>query len=466
MNPDDLGRTLKLEMDDGRAESEEDARRIVATYRLGIRIGRGFEANRTATAAALTAINTAVRAFPGGVDVEAQADAVISHGWGGERPLHAIVESMGARNVVQLRDDLGHVISIGESSRTARPGQPRTLFATWEGWGGGVVLDRSDCGSEDADQPLAGVLAGALGVSEAFQATRGFGPAARRDVGVSLWRPDLPWRDPAARGPAIEILPEKIWLLGLGHLGQAHAWSIGSLPYPPGALLIGLLDPQVVVAANVDTGLLTALKDIGRPKARVVAAALERRGVATIVTERLFDGDFRPQRPEPSTAFAGFDSPEPRRILEGAGFSRVVDAGLGGGAQHYLDILIHSFPSELRAVTAFPERTRTDPASLLDRPAYAAAIDRLLAGGMTHADARCGVLEVAGRTVGAAFVGAVASTFVVAEELRALIDGPRFEVISVSLRSPEYLDAVVNPAPGPWVNPGFVRAFVSGARGK
>ena len=32
-------------------------------------------------------------------------------------------------------------------------------------------------------------------------------------------------------------------------------------------------------------------------------------------------------------------------------FARVVDAGLGRGVQGYLDVMIHSFPSELRAVT-------------------------------------------------------------------------------------------------------------------
>ena len=66
--------------------------------------------------------------------------------------------------------------------------------------------------------------------------------------------------------------------------------------------------------------------------------------------------------------------------------------------------------------------------------------------------------NIAGRTVGAAFVGAAASALVLAEELRALHDGPRFEVVSWSLRSPEHIEAVVNPAPGPNTNPGYVTA--------
>jgi hypothetical protein len=331
------------------------------------------------------------------------------------------------------------------------------LHATWEGWAGGVVLEGSDRGAEDDDQPLAGALAGALAVSEVFQAVRGYAEATRRAVGISLWRPDLPWRDPQARGPVLEILLEKVWLLGLGHLGQAEAWSLGCLPYPPGALLVGLLDPQTIVKANAATGLLTREEHVGGRKARVVASALEERGARTIIVERLFDPSFRPKDDEPSIAFAGFDSPDPRRLLEGADFTRVVDAGLGGGPQHYLEVMIHAFPSELSAATAFPAPEGPDHEALLDQPAYAAEMGRLEALGNTRAEARCGALEVAGRTVGAAFVGVVASTLVIAEELRALVDGQRFEVVALSLRSPEHVDAIANPTPPLSVNPGYVR---------
>src|SRR5258705_11679288 len=113
------------------------------------------------------------------------------------------------------------MIAPGESF-VARP----SLHATWQGWAGGVVLSAADRGSEDDSQPLAGVLCAGLAVSEAFQAMRGFVLAGRRTVGMSLWRPDLGWRDDAAVGPPLEYLPEKLWLLGLGHLGQAFAWSI------------------------------------------------------------------------------------------------------------------------------------------------------------------------------------------------------------------------------------------------
>jgi hypothetical protein len=320
VNADEMGRTLKLELDEGRAATEQDARQLVGTYRLGVRLGPGFEASGTATAAALTAINAAVRAFPGGVFVDGDPDAVVAHGWGLGRSLSSVVESLGAHLVPDLPDDLEHVVAIGGPAGTAAPPRPCLLRATWAGWTGGVVGTDVERLAEDDGNPLGGVLSGALCVSEAFQAIRGFVRAGRRTIGISLWRPDLPWQDRDAQGSALEILPEKLWLLGLGHLGQAFAWSIGCLPYPPGAPLVGLVDPQFVVQANADTGLLTTAEDTGRRKARVVASALESRDARTIVVERPFDAGFGPQDDEPTVAFAGFDSPRPRRLLEAGGF--------------------------------------------------------------------------------------------------------------------------------------------------
>ena len=456
ISSDDLGRTLKLELDESRAATTEEAQRLAATYRIGVRLGEGFWTNRAATAAALTTINCAVRAFRGGVFVAADDDAVIAYGWGLGKRLSAVVAGYGATMVDHLPDDLPFVVSINEPRSTDQTSKgPTILYATWDGWAGGVVAEPGHRRNEDDGQPLAGVLAGALAVSEAFQSIRGFAIAGRRPVGLSLWRPDLSWLDPLGHGPALDVLPEKIWLLGLGHLGQAYAWSLGWLPYPSRALMVGLVDPQYIVKANVDTGLLAALEHVEKRKTRIVADRLEALGMRTLLVERSFDANFRRGPSEPALAFAGFDSPEPRRHLEAAGFMRIVDAGLGGGPQ-YLEMLLHAFPSELRSATAFPQAERSDAEALLDRPAYVAEIARREADGLTNEAARCGVVEIAGRTVGAAFVGAAASALVLAEELRALHDGSRFEVVSWSLRSPEHIQTVVNPAPGPDTNPGYV----------
>ncbi len=56
-------------------------------------------------------------------------------------------------------------------------------------------------------------------------------------------------------------------------------------------------------------------------------------------------------------------------------------------------------------------------------------------GGEAEA-ARCGMLEIAGVSTGAAFVGAFAATLVVGDLLRLLHGGSSFSVVGVDLRHP------------------------------
>ena len=68
------------------------------------------------------------------------------------------------------------------------------------------------------------------------------------------------------------------------------------------------------------------------------------------------------------------------------------------------------------------------------------------------------MIEVAGRSIGAAFVGCVAATFVLSEVLRSLAGGPRIEVLGVTLRSPHKPQVSTNTLEGTAANPGFVEA--------
>jgi hypothetical protein len=69
---------------------------------------------------------------------------------------------------------------------------------------------------------------------------------------------------------------------------------------------------------------------------------------------------------------------------------------------------------------------------------------------------RCGVTLLAGKAVGAPFVGSVAACLVLSEVLRLLHDGPLHHVLELDLQSVEQR-TVVARAPGlaPF-NPGFV----------
>ena len=78
-----------------------------------------------------------------------------------------------------------------------------------------------------------------------------------------------------------------------------------------------------------------------------------------------------------------------------------------------------------------------------------------ISAGQEEQAARCGILEVAGITVGAAFVGTVASTLVVADILRLLHGGENYSVIGLDLRMPRGIHAVHSTAPGTFAPPSW-----------
>ena len=383
-----------------------------------------------------------------------EQEAVLNSPWArGDRVTEAAAR-FGCEVVTELSGDFPTLV-IGDSG--TRPRGSIVLYPASQGWSGGVVEQPSDRPSGDGHFALAGVLAGALGVSEAFQHVRGDQRAGRREIGLSLWRPELDWRSPEAMASSPRFLPNKVWLLGLGHLGQAYAWALGALPYAsPEEVMVYLQDYDIVVEANKSTGLLVDGADIGKTKARVVASRLENLGFQTRVIERAFDTHTKRTTREPGLALAGFDDPVPRRELEDANFARIIDAGLGAGVHHYQEIALHTFPSALRSRMAFAATTRSSTRP--EQAAYRAMVDERIAAGESEGEAECGVLEVAGRTVGASFVGAVAATLVLAEALRMLSRGPLYQVIDLSLRSPQHREVVKNEAPGPYVNPGYAPA--------
>jgi hypothetical protein len=443
--PDNIDRTAKILVDSGRAATYPQARDDLHALGLQIAVGTEIAHDPAAQAALATAVNVGGRAFRAGVRVCLDADPVLATGWTAAARASQVITRYGGAVVDRL--DTGRpTLTIGRPTRAE--GSP-VVHLTWRGWSGGVVAAPVEVLPGPANPP-AGVLAAALGVAELFQHCLGDVTAARRALGISLWRPDLDWRA-APPGPTLRYLPKALWLLGLGHLGQAYAWTLGMLPYAtPDQVRIGLMDFDVAVPGNTATQLLMGHSDAERLKTRVVATALERRGFTTRLVERAFDSDFHaavhadPRRNEPAVALAGFDAAAPRRALGDAGFGYVVDAGLGSGPTEYLDILLHTFPARVGPTDAFRDDVR--PVRPLGA-AYEAEVAREVAAGRDVAAARCGMLDIAGVTVGAAFVGTVAATLVVADILRQLHQGRAYSVIGCDLRDGDMRTAA-NAAPG------------------
>lgn len=212
-----------------------------------------------------------------------------------------------------------------------------------------------------------------------------------------------------------------------------------------------LLDFDRIVNANVATGLLTTMDDVGDFKTRAVAKHMAALGYRTSIVERRFDDYLRPDGFEPTIALAGFDRPEPRRAL-GDKFDFVVDTGIGGGPHDYLDVLFHTFPSEAQPRVAFASSVEPSPSL---PPAYELEIERRIIGGVVEGDARCGMVDIAGASVAASFVGAIAAAFAVAQVLVLLNEGEHFSVMDLDLRDPEHV--VCAPKVQPICLTGFAR---------
>ena len=119
---------------------------------------------------------------------------------------------------------------IGTPTHLAR--HLASLHVTWQGWRGGVVpRGWGERLAEDNVMSLAPVIAAAACAAEVFSVYAGDHPlAGRRCHGLSLWDPRADWLADED-GPTVAYLPSKLWLIGLGNLGQAYSWLLAALPY-------------------------------------------------------------------------------------------------------------------------------------------------------------------------------------------------------------------------------------------
>jgi hypothetical protein len=452
---DTLHRLVKQAIDSGEAASVEDAQALFRRYRLTFLIGPDEISRPDHQAALLTGVALARRVFLGGVTVEGALDVPLAVPLPlGSTVRHAVlalggrVQSCPRRNRQRDRP----LVSIGGGRLLRSAGfHVRTTFA---GWRGGIVpADATGVLDDGEAMPLAPMLAAALAVNEAFLfARRETGAAGRRAVGLSLWSPErrIDWLGDRGDEPALRLLPERLWLLGLGHLGQAYLWALGLLPYTdPSALSLVLQDVDVVTPSTESTSILTDAKLVGEKKTRAMAAWAERRGFATAIQERLFDDTFRRQQTEPTVALCGLDNALGRRALDQAGFEFVVEAGLGRGYQDFRTMRLHTLPGSRRAVEIWqlapPGETN------VDLPAYRKFLEE---GALD----RCGVTLLAGKAVGAPFVGAVTACLAISEVLRLLNGGPLHQLVDLDLQDIEHRVVVQQQRDFTILNPGFVVA--------
>lgn len=450
-----LNRTVKLVLDSGEAKSLAEAQRLFEGYKLTVCVGPDVARSATHQAAHLTIVNTARRCFLGGVDVVDCPDAPLQIPWKRCCSLRDAVEDLQGSLTAQRTIGVP-LILLGNADLRPAEHDDFAVRVTWNGWRGGVTpLSRDRRLPEAQECTPAGVMAGALAVSEAFQCVRGSNvQAGRRSVGMSLWKPEQSedWLSESDFGPDLEWLPNKLWLVGLGHLGQAYLWTLGLLPYArPQTVELVLQDFDVLTVANDSTSPLTNLTMVGKKKTRAMAEWCEERGFRTTIQERQFDGNFHVRPDEPPVLLCGVDNEAARAMLDEVGFDEVIEAGLGKGKEEYLGFQLHMFPSAKTARQHWGNGSVDGAAdALVSLPAY----QKLAEEGLDD----CGLTQLAGRSVGASFVGTFASTLVVAELLRMALGVHRYTVLDGSLRNLERRQSFSRPDKVQLTNPGVTEA--------
>ncbi len=397
---------------------------MLERFGLAICVGAEIAVSAHHQAALMTLVNAARRTFLGGIEIVGLPDCASLTRLAPGRSLAQAVTELGGKPVAHARDTWPlAVIGNAAPARSIAP----AWRLTWEGWRGGAVPLRTGQRLDETDAiALAPALAAAACAAEAFSYHAGDHPmAGRRAAGLSLWRPGQDWlaADPAE--PALAYLPSRLWLIGLGNLGQAFAWLLALLPYHDTAeVQLMLQDFDRIAPSNDSTSLLSFLVDVGRRKSRVVGDWLEARGFEIFLEERRFGPWTQRHDDEPGAALCGVDNALARCALEDVGFDLIVEAGLGAGPQAFRSVSMHTFPASRCASTIWSRQAALAPESYENLPAYRA----LKEAGMDP----CGLAQLASRTVGVPFVGLIAGCLAISELLRRLNAGMALEFASGS----------------------------------
>lgn len=399
-------RITKAFADAARVGSFAEAEARLDSIRLEVVVAADQLSTPVGQAATLTAVATARKCF-GGVTVVAGEDAPLIASLPLGKTLLAAVRRLGGRVAKRSSGKATHEIRVGGAPASTA----WSVACWWNCWSAGTrALTDEVVG--DSRLALAGTFAGALAVRQVFACAVAGRNLPPRDETVSLW---TPWReaDRADAGPERFDVPDKLWLLGLGHLGQAFVWNLCLLG-GSGDRLAVLQDDQLVAEENEATSLLLLPggRQLGRKKTRTAAAWLEATGWRTDVIERRHFGDIALTPDAPPYLVSGLDRVEPRLVLAKHGFPYMIDAGIGHGPGDFEGIQIRAIAKGQSIDGLWSKPAGTDEGrvvKLQDSPAYRELEQHL---------GRCGTFEFAEASVAVPFVGAATGALVLAQIIR------------------------------------------------
>ena len=422
---DHLGRSrvTKALTDTGAAASFDEAEARLDAVHVCIVVGAAAANTWAGQAAALTAAATALKCF-GRTTLVLAADAPLLPLFPLGATLAAALENLGAHLAATPPESATHQIGVGADWMSPHAWQ---VHCWWDRWLTGVRCEPdATCG--DSRLGLSGVFSGALAVRQVFAWVLR-GPAFRpKDATLSLW---APWDEALRPGPTQFTAPVDLWLVGLGHLGQAYVWNLLTLPYGETRRAI-LQDDQKLGIENEPTSLLSVRPFQPERKVRLAARWLEAAGWETDLIERRNHGEMRPTLQDPPFLLAGLDDVRPRRILAGLGFEYMVDGGIGHGPADFEGLQVRVIPRGTAIDDLWnasePPKSRD---RLLARPAYQ-ALEQSKVG-------VCGAYALARASVAVPFVGAATGALAVAQLVRLASGQAAGTVVQLGLGAPEMM---------------------------
>jgi len=418
------------------AGSEQDFDQAAAALnavKIAITVGDAQLRSAAGQAAVLTIVTTAMKCF-GRAELVCSGDAPLIRRLLFGSTLVQAARTTGAEVVTEVSSDVSHVIAVGADG----PVDP-FLRCWWDGWHAGIRPAWENDAAGDSGNPFSGVFAGGLAVREVFANAIGRQRSVSRSTTINLWQP---WTRKVEYAPLTLSLPQKLWLVGLGHLGQGFLWSLSQLPVEDRHAI--LQDDQWVGEENVATGLVTLGADVQAKnrKTRVAARWLEAAGWTTSIIERRNYGDLKLAFDDPPIILTSIDEPLARIDIAKAGHPYLIDAGVGHGAFDFEMAQIRVIPNGIEAASlwARPEQAKSVE-SLLKRRAY-----------VEHARKfdKCGTFTLAEASAAVPFVGAAVGALTIAQLLRLAALRATPQIMQVELAAADA--AVIGVLNGPATN--------------
>jgi len=385
---DELNRTIKLALDEGRASSLAEAQALFEGFRLQIAVGDGFTGSPAAEAAVLTLLAAAVKTFLGGVELVGAVDERCTLAWFEGRKLADVAVEAGATVGVRAGAQGAPLASI-VVGRGCPAGEGFSVALTL-GADGFVICPDSAARSDPQAPAEVGVAAAGAALNEAFaHLYRGSPLAGQRR---------LSFRMPATA--AVDGPAGTTWMVGLGHLGQAFAWTL-ALSSGRARHALRLTDFDTVTASSLSTCLLVKGSDIGRLKVHAVGERLASLGLAVSMDAHRLNLDVDAPAQAADRVIVAVDNIALRRSLDRLAGMPVYEGGIGSGANGFTRAQFHAFPGSRLARDVWAgEDPHASQAVDISAPAYQALLKQT--------GDECGTTLLAGRSIATPFVGAFA----------------------------------------------------------